>query len=151
MADTILVVDDDSAILEILEVNLAAEGYDVRSAGGGAQALEIARRARPVFVGHVGGDDFALVLPEPAGEHMATEIVSASDVMAPTLYGPADARRGFVEGCDRTGELRRFPSLAISLGIATTAHRRFHSAGELAAVASEAKHRAKAKPGRRGG
>lgn len=50
VSDVILVVDDDNAIREILEVNLVAEGFEVCSAGGGAEALELARRRRPALV-----------------------------------------------------------------------------------------------------
>lgn len=101
----------------------------------------------PTFVGHVGGDDFALLLPEGAAERVAAEIVSTFDVLAPSLHDPDDARRGVVDVVDRSGQLHHIPLLAISLGIATTAHRRFHSPSEAAAVASETKQRAKAEPG----
>ena len=100
----------------------------------------------PTFVGHVGGDDFALLLPQAAAERVATEIVAAFDIFAPSLHDPVDVDRVSIEVCDRSGQLRRFPLLAISLGIATTAHRGFASPTEVAAIASETKQRAKAEP-----
>ncbi len=42
MAETILVVDDDLDILELLRMNLEPEGYDVRTASDGKQAVEVA-------------------------------------------------------------------------------------------------------------
>ena len=42
-----LVVDDSEAIRELIAVNLELEGYDVRSAPDGRQALEIAAVWRP--------------------------------------------------------------------------------------------------------
>jgi CheY-like chemotaxis protein len=43
----ILVVDDDADVRSLLEQELVAAGYRVRTAAGGAQALELLRRERP--------------------------------------------------------------------------------------------------------
>jgi DNA-binding response OmpR family regulator len=43
----ILVVEDDLTLLETLEYNLAAEGYEVITAADGLAALEVAREAQP--------------------------------------------------------------------------------------------------------
>ena len=42
---TILVIDDEEIMREILEALLTREGYDVRLAAGAAQGLELARSA----------------------------------------------------------------------------------------------------------
>ena len=42
MAETILVVDDDLDILELLKMNLEPEGYNVRTAGDGESAVQSA-------------------------------------------------------------------------------------------------------------
>ena len=42
MAETILIVDDDLDILELLRLNLEPDGYDVRTASDGKQAVETA-------------------------------------------------------------------------------------------------------------
>lgn len=47
---TILVVDDDPAILNVLAALLSAEGYPVTTADGGREALEIARQLHPSIV-----------------------------------------------------------------------------------------------------
>lgn len=47
---TILIVEDDPSIAEILEYNLNHEGYETRKAGDGLQALEEARREPPDLV-----------------------------------------------------------------------------------------------------
>lgn len=46
----ILVVDDDPDIIELLEYNLAKEGYEVASASDGRKALEIAKTFKPELV-----------------------------------------------------------------------------------------------------
>ncbi len=44
---SLLVVDDDPFIARLLEIELTAAGYEVRTAGNGARALEIAHERCP--------------------------------------------------------------------------------------------------------
>ena len=46
-APRVLVVDDSAAIRTLIVVNLRLEGYDVREAGDGEQALEVVGEWRP--------------------------------------------------------------------------------------------------------
>jgi len=46
----LLVVEDDAILLETLEYNLAAEGYDVQTASDGLAALTVARKEQPDLV-----------------------------------------------------------------------------------------------------
>lgn len=46
----VLVVDDDPDIVEMLEYNLAKEGYDVRTATDGRKALDVAKAYLPELV-----------------------------------------------------------------------------------------------------
>lgn len=45
-----MVVDDEEPILELLKYNLEKEGYDVRGAGDGVQAVEVAKKFVPDLV-----------------------------------------------------------------------------------------------------
>ena len=47
MAPRVLVVDDSAAIRALIVVNLELEGYDVRTAVDGLQALDVVREWRP--------------------------------------------------------------------------------------------------------
>lgn len=47
MVDKILVVEDDTNLLETIKYNLCKEGYDVVTAVDGEQAIEVARREKP--------------------------------------------------------------------------------------------------------
>ena len=99
------------------------------------------------FIGHVGGDDFiVIVLPELA-EDMAAKLCSRFDALSASLYDPADGERGNIEVKDRQGNLRTFPLLTLSVGVATTQNRRFGHFGEAVAVATEMKQFAKREPG----
>ncbi len=68
MAETILVVEDDPAILLGLEDLLAGEGYAVSSARDGRQALELYRRERPDLV------LLDIMLPEISGYEVCRRI-----------------------------------------------------------------------------
>lgn len=46
----ILIADDEPDILEFIEYNLAAEGYQVTTAGNGDEALEQARKVQPQLI-----------------------------------------------------------------------------------------------------
>ena len=50
MHEKILVVEDDPAIREALTYNLGREGYEVFAVGDGAEALKIARSAKPNLI-----------------------------------------------------------------------------------------------------
>src|SRR5205823_6157884 len=91
------------------------------------------------FVGHVGGDDFILIVTEEEGEPVAAELTKAFDEQVPLLYDRTDAERGYVEIEDRQGNLQRYPLLSVSVGVATTSKRRFTHFGEAVHVATEMK------------
>ncbi|HXF56591.1 MAG TPA: response regulator [Actinomycetota bacterium] len=99
------------------------------------------------FVGHVGGDDFVAVVATDTAETVAKELCRRFDEAVPLLYDTIDRERGGIEVPDRQGKARWFPFLSLSIGVATTAHRRFEHYGEAVAVATEMKHVAKRTPG----
>jgi DNA-binding response OmpR family regulator len=47
MSEKVLVVEDDTNLLETLKYNLRKEGYKVATASDGGQAIEVARREKP--------------------------------------------------------------------------------------------------------
>ncbi len=91
------------------------------------------------FIGHVGGDDFVVVVSPEKAATVAQSIVDRFDKMAGELYDGEDRERGFIEVVNRRGELQRFPVLTISIGIATTDQRAFQHYAEAVAVAAEMK------------
>ena len=99
------------------------------------------------FVGHIGGDDFVALIPPEAAETFASRVITGFDDRVPTLYDPEDASAGSVELEDRQGQLRRFPIVSVSLGIASSAQRVFSNHRELVATATELKHVAKRQQG----
>jgi len=95
------------------------------------------------FVGHVGGDDFLIIVMPHAAEEVAATLCRRFDEDARTLYDPIDVELGGIEVRDRQDNLKRFPCLTLSIGIATTRIRRFYHHGEAVHVATEMKQVAK--------
>jgi diguanylate cyclase (GGDEF)-like protein len=110
--------------------------------------LAVATATSPdAFVGHVGGDDFALLVPEPSAEDAAAEIVKRFDSLAPTLYDAEDRQRGYIERPDRRGEIRRFPFVTVSIGIVPIRPDRFADTVGVSRAAAEMKEVAKRRSG----
>jgi DNA-binding response OmpR family regulator len=99
---TVLVVDDDADIRDVIRINLAAEGYRVVAAGDGEEALRLAQRSRPdaifldVLMPGLDGWGTLARLKRP-GSHLADVPV----FMLTALGEPQDRLRGGIEGAIR--------------------------------------------------
>lgn len=95
------------------------------------------------WVGHVGGDDFVVLCSPWHAETLAEALTRHVDREVPELYDEKDRERGGIEIVGRRGEVRGFPLLSVSIGVATTERRDFHHPGEVVSVATELKSYAK--------
>ncbi len=97
MAKTVLVVDDEEAIVEIITMNLTREGFTVLTAHTGKSALEQVKKGRPdVMLLDVG-------LPDMDGFQVCTELRGFSNipVMMVTARGEdVDKILGLETGAD---------------------------------------------------
>jgi DNA-binding response OmpR family regulator len=99
------------------------------------------------FVGHVGGDDFAVLTRPERFESICRELIRAFDVEIRKLYDREDLERGYLWGTDRHGILRSFPVMSVTIAVVTNQNRRFDSADEVSEVAATLKKRGKGQPG----
>jgi diguanylate cyclase (GGDEF)-like protein len=99
------------------------------------------------FVGHLGGDDFAMVVPPESAALISETIVQRFDRATPTFYDDEDRERGWIEVLNRRGEPQQYTPITLSIGIASTQRRRFAHFAEVVAVATEMKNYSKAIPG----
>ena len=97
----IMVVEDDVALREIYSIRIAAEGYEVVTAGDGEEALAVAVREKPdlilsdVMMPKISGFDMLDILrntPETANIHV---------IMMTALSADDQRARGERLGCDR--------------------------------------------------
>ncbi len=102
------------------------------------------------FLGHIGGDDFAVITSPDEAAFVAFRAAKTFDLLAPSFYSAEDQKRGFVEVCDRSGQRVRLPIVTLSMGIVTTQQRRLEHYGRVVEIASEMKAYLKAdRQGRR--
>lgn len=99
------------------------------------------------FLGHIGGDDFVLMVPSDRAEKLAGEVLRRFDLGAPAFYRDEDASRGGIESVDRSGASVFFPIVSISLGGVPLRSYDFKLYLEVANVCAETKHMAKSVPG----
>ena len=91
------------------------------------------------FVGHVGGDDFVLLVDSAHAKAIAEGIVKEFDEKIPKLYRDADRQRGYIETEDRVGKIAKFPLMTITIAAISNHDGRFAHLGELSQVAAELK------------
>jgi len=99
------------------------------------------------FVGHIGGDDFILVIPFDAIAAVCGEVLDVFDTLIPYQYNEQDRRAGYFFGKDRRGQLHRVPLMTLSIGIVTNQHRRFAHPAQVSELATEMKSYAKTQAG----
>jgi len=99
------------------------------------------------FIGHIGGDDFAVITKPEHMDSICQYLIARFDAEIPKLYDPRDVERGYLRGYDRHGVPRRFPLMSISIGVVTNAQRTYADLEELVRTAAEMKRFAKRKPG----
>ncbi len=99
------------------------------------------------FIGHIGGDDFVIITEMERTAAICGEIVRLFDQRIPAHYDPVDRRNGFIVSVSRSGEVRRFPILTISIAIVHNTYRDLHHPGKIAQIAAEVKKYAKSLEG----
>ena len=97
---SLLVVDDDAFIARLLEIELSAAGYDVRTAGGGDRALELAYERCPDLI------LADVMMPNMDGFELTRQLrmderTAGTKVILLTARGlSADRLEGFAVGAD---------------------------------------------------
>jgi DNA-binding response OmpR family regulator len=137
MAATVLVVEDETKIREMLRSYLEREGFDVVTTASGAEAIGLAERAAPDLI------VLDLGLPDVPGEEVAREVRRTSSVpilMLTAKSADGDRIRGLEIGADdyvtkpfspRELVLRVQAILRRSRGETSHGGRRSYGGGEL--------------------
>jgi diguanylate cyclase (GGDEF)-like protein len=95
------------------------------------------------FVGHVGGDDFILVLRSPDWIDRLKSLLMSFSINIKKFYTPEDFSRGEITAADREGELRHFPLLSISVAALNSQTSGCTSAEAAAQLLADVKNQAK--------
>jgi diguanylate cyclase (GGDEF)-like protein len=99
------------------------------------------------FVGHIGGDDFAVVCTPEQVEPLCLSALERFDTGVIALHEADDVKRGFLAVVDRQGHERHYPLTTVSIGVASTERRHYADPREVVTVANEMKAVAKARSG----
>ena len=99
------------------------------------------------FVGHIGGDDFVVIINNMVAKKACQGIISDFDAMIPGYYSEEDRVAGFIEGVDRYGVPRHFPLITISIAVLNCQPGSYATAAEIATAAAEVKDRVKESSG----
>lgn len=99
------------------------------------------------FVGHVGGDDFIMVVPPDKAAIICETVIDAFSAMIVRQYSAEDLAKGAIEGVDRYGVQRTFPIMTISIAVLICRKGEYDSASEIAEAALAIKDRLKGMTG----
>jgi diguanylate cyclase (GGDEF)-like protein len=99
------------------------------------------------FVGHIGGDDFIFIMDTPFIEETCQEVIDAFDRIMPTLYDPEDREAKAIHSPDREGNIKAYPIMGISIGVANTDSGTFFHYMEITGLAVEMKKYTKQRTG----
>lgn len=98
---------------------------------------------RNAFIGHVGGDDFILVLKTHAVKKLCEQLIVAFDKQVRTGYTAEDLEKGSIVAKNRKGEVEQFPIMGISIAGVTNREKNIRNACHLAELAVGLKKRCK--------
>ncbi|MCE8033879.1 MAG: EAL and GGDEF domain-containing protein [Halomonas sp.] len=102
---------------------------------------------RDDFLGHIGGDDFMLLLAGDSWERRCHAILEAFGGMAPGFYDAEERRAGGVRIKNRQGQVAFYPFVSLSLAARPVRDGRGCDPLAIAAELSELKQQAKRRPG----
>jgi diguanylate cyclase (GGDEF)-like protein len=69
------------------------------------------------FLGHIGGDDFVVVLKGIVGEEDLNALCNCFDEKKLTLFKIADISRGYIEAADRQGNMVKMALVTMSMAV----------------------------------
>jgi diguanylate cyclase (GGDEF)-like protein len=99
------------------------------------------------FIGHIGGDDFIMILTPDYVDCYCRKIIENFDRRIRAIYTPADLERGHIITQNRHGEMTVFPIMTISLAVVTNENRTFSTHLQVSEIAAELKKKAKSTSG----
>ncbi|MBI3999413.1 MAG: diguanylate cyclase [Candidatus Omnitrophica bacterium] len=111
------------------------------------KSLETSGATRNSFVGHIGGDDFIVVMDPELEARFAQECLQEFDRIIPTYYDETDRKRKSVLVKNRNGVPMAFPLMSLSIAAITNLYRPYRSVAEISHDAAEVKQYLKTQPG----
>lgn len=95
------------------------------------------------FIGHIGGDDFIIILESYDTEDVCRRLVHSFDVGRSGFYSREDVERGFIINQNRRGVEERFGLIGLSIAGISNKERKYRDIYELTEYSSRIKKKCK--------
>ena len=95
------------------------------------------------FVGHIGGDDFVMILDTACVIPVCEYVTKSFDILIPFQYDEEDQAAGYIHSRTRKGEEMRFPIMTVAIGVVSNQTRKIENYLQLTELAAEMKEYAK--------
>ena len=95
------------------------------------------------FVGHIGGDDFAVITSPERYEKICLAIIDSFDKMVLDFYDLEDRQRGYIQDETRQGQKVSFPIMTLAIAVVTNQNRQLENHIQVGEIAAELKKYAK--------
>ena len=95
------------------------------------------------FVGHIGGDDFVVIVDNESYEKVCQDIIVEFDSGILVHYTEEDIEKGYVEVPNRKSIIEEFPLTSISIGVVVVDRKYYANILEIGEVGAQVKHLAK--------
>lgn len=95
------------------------------------------------FIGHIGGDDFVVIVSKCDYEKLCQDIIATFDSKIRDYFTEEDLERGYIEVANRRGIMEQFPITSLSIGVVINKENRFNNILEIGEVGAQVKNFAK--------
>lgn len=95
------------------------------------------------FIGHIGGDDFVVLIPGNSCETICQSILVHFDKNVGKYFTEDDLEKGYIEVANRKGIIEQFPLTSLSIGVVIADVGRFNNILEIGEAGAQVKHVAK--------
>lgn len=99
--------------------------------------------AEEQFVGHIGGDDFVVILNKSVNESYFDDVIKKFEYEVLNFYNETDIRNGFITTINRHGNIEKFPLISLTCVITNNTGRIFNNIFDLTEHLAEMKKAAK--------
>jgi diguanylate cyclase (GGDEF)-like protein len=111
------------------------------------RCLSKAQALKDSFVGHIGGDDFIVIVDAAKETEYAKLCLHEFDRIIPTYYDEADRKKKSILVKNRNGVPCSFPLMGVSIAVVSNKRYPYRTMAEIARVAAEVKSFLKTQPG----
>lgn len=99
------------------------------------------------FLGHIGGDDFVVVVDYENAKIIGKTITKEFDEKIINYYKDEDVKKGTIKILNRKGKLEKYPLMTITVAMISNRYRKYDSTLEIGEEGANVKKKAKTIPG----